>query len=106
MDPMQAPPRIDAHQHFWRYRPDSYPWIGPDMQPLAADHMPEDLLPHLRAHGIGATIAVQARAEVGETRFLLDLARAYPWIAAVVGWEDLCAQDLAERLQRWSAEPR
>lgn len=99
-------PRIDAHQHFWRYRPEGYRWIGPDMQLLAADHMPDDLLPHLRAHGIGATIAVQARADIEETCFLLGLARAHPWIAAVVGWEDLGAADLPERLQQWRAEPR
>jgi L-fucono-1,5-lactonase len=98
--------RIDAHTHFWRYRPEAYPWIGPDLQALAADHMPDDLLPHLRTHGMDAAIAVQARAGTDETRFLLELADQYPWIAAVVGWEDLRAPDFAQRLQRWAAAPK
>ena len=29
------PLRIDAHQHFWRYRADDYPWIGKGMELLA-----------------------------------------------------------------------
>ncbi|AQV97576.1 amidohydrolase [Cupriavidus necator] len=98
--------RIDAHTHFWRYQPEAYPWIGPDLQALAADHMPDDLLPHLRTHGMDAAIAVQARAGTGETRFLLELADRHPWIAAVVGWEDLRAPDFAQRLQRWAAAPK
>lgn len=92
--------RIDAHQHFWRFRAEDYPWIGPGMDALAHDRLPADLLPLLGRHRLGATIAVQARAGRTETQFLLELARASDWIAGVVGWEELDAVDLADRLSR------
>lgn len=96
--------RIDAHQHFWRYRPEAYPWIGPGMEALAEDRLPADLLPELRAQRLDAAIAVQARGEREETRFLLELANAHDWIAGVVGWEDLNAVDLESRLEALSGE--
>jgi len=102
--PLASLPRIDAHQHFWRYRPEAYPWIGPGMEALMADRMPEHLLPELRAQRLDAAIAVQARGEREETRFLLDLANAHDWIAGVVGWEDIGAADLEARLEAQSGE--
>ena len=96
--------RIDAHQHFWRYRPEAYRWIGPGMEALATDRLPADLLPELRAQRLDATIAVQARCEREETDFLLELAKAHDWIVGVVGWEDLHATDLEARLEVRSGE--
>jgi len=96
-------PRIDAHQHFWHYHPDDYPWMGADMSVLRRDWMPRDLRPLLDAQGIDGCIAVQARADEAETDFLLGLAGSHDWIAAVVGWVDLCAEDLEARLERWVA---
>lgn len=98
--------RIDAHQHFWRYDADAYPWIGDDMDVLRRNWLPRDLRPLLDAHGIDACIAVQARAEEAETRFLLQLAREYDWIAGVVGWVDLHADDIEAKLARWHGERR
>ena len=83
--------RIDAHQHFWRYAPDQFPWITPEMRPLQRDFLPQDLGPGLRSVDIDGTIAVQARANADETRFLLKMAAKYTWIRGVVGWVDLCA---------------
>lgn len=99
-------PRIDAHLHFWRYSAGDYPWIGADMRALAVDRTPCHLLPQLSACGFTGAIAVQARATVDETRFLLELARRNDWIRGVVGWEDLTCEGLGERLQDWRAEPR
>ncbi|WP_034301664.1 amidohydrolase [Herbaspirillum sp. RV1423] len=93
--------RIDAHQHFWRYRAEDYPWIGAGMDVLAQDKLPAELLPLLRRHELGASIAVQARSGREETRFLLDLAKETDWIAGVVGWENLGVADLEERLSEW-----
>lgn len=93
--------RIDAHQHFWRYRAEDYPWIGEGMDALAQDKLPADLIPLLQTHGLNASIAVQARPGRDETRFLLGLAKDVDWIAGVVGWENLAADDLAERLPEW-----
>ncbi|ANA31942.1 hypothetical protein R82526_02116 [Ralstonia mannitolilytica] len=103
-DPALPVPRIDAHQHFWRYRPEAYSWIGPGMEALAEDRLPADLLPELRAQRLDAAIAVQARGVREETDFLLDLAAAHDWIVGVVGWEDLHATDLEARLEARSGE--
>ena len=86
--------RLDAHQHFWRYDPASYPWIGHGMDALRRNFEPEDLRPLLDAAGLDGCIAVQARACTGETDQLLLLAERYPWIRAVVGWVDLCALNI------------
>ena len=100
--------RVDAHQHFWRYRRDDYGWMGEDaaMAMLRRDRLPADLEPLLQAEGIDACIAVQARADEAENAFLLDLADAHPWIAAVVGWIDLRADDASARIAHWRARPR
>jgi L-fuconolactonase len=97
--------RIDAHQHFWRYDADSYPWMSAGMGVLRRDWMPRDLRPLLDAQGIDGCIAVQARASETETDFLLELARSHEWIAAVIGWVDLYAEDLDARLERWVGSP-
>jgi len=96
--------RIDAHQHFWRYRAADYPWMGEGMERLRRDCLPQQLRPLLDAQGIDACIAVQARAAAGETDFLLDLAREHDWIAAVIGWVDLRAEDVERRLARWDGQ--
>ena len=98
--------RIDAHQHFWRYAAADFPWIGAGMDALRHDRLPQDLRPSLDAQGIDACIAVQARAAETENGFLLDLAETHDWIAAVVGWVDLFADDAAERIARWRQRPR
>jgi len=93
--------RIDAHQHFWRYDAEAYPWIGGGMDVLRRDWLPQDLRPLLEAQGIDACIAVQARADEVETDFLLELAHQHSWIVGVIGWVDLRADDLDARLARW-----
>ena len=97
--------RLDAHQHFWRYDAAAYPWIGRDMTGLRRDFQPADLRPLLDAAGFDGCIAVQARACETETDQLLALAERYPWIHAVVGWVDLCADDLEQSLERWAQAP-
>lgn len=84
--------RIDAHQHFWPYDPARYGWIPPGSA-LAQDRMPGDVRPAMAAAAIDAGIAVQARHDVAETAWLLDLAAADPAIAGVVGWADLTRPD-------------
>lgn len=98
--------RIDAHQHFWRYRGADYPWMTADMAVLRRDWLPPDLKPLLDAQRVDACIAVQARADEAENDFLLQLAEANPWIAAVVGWVDLFADDAGARLAHWKRHPR
>lgn len=92
--------RIDAHQHFWRYSPARYGWIAPGST-LARDRMPEDVKPLLDSAAVDACIAVQAEQEEVETDWLLALAVERPWMLGVVGWTDVTAPGLADRLARW-----
>jgi L-fuconolactonase len=98
--------RIDAHQHFWRYSPEAYPWIDDRMAGLRRDFLPEDLAPEIRRAGVDATVAVQASQTVEETRWLLELADAHPFIAGVIGWVDLRAPDVEDRLAAVARSPR
>jgi len=94
--------RIDSHQHFWKYDPVVHAWITPDMNAIAKDFLPEDLLPLLQAAKIDGCVAVQADQSEAETQFLLNLADKYSFIKGVVGWVDLRASNLDERLEYYS----
>jgi len=94
--------RIDSHQHFWKYDPVVHAWITPDMNAIAKDFLPEDLLPLLQAANIDGCVAVQADQSEAETHFLLTLADKNPFIKGVVGWVDLRAANLDERLEYYS----
>jgi len=98
--------RCDAHQHFWRYTPEEYGWIGPDMGILKKDHLPADLAPLLEAVGIEGTVAVQARQTLDETEWLLQLADNYSLIKGVVGWVDLRSPELRGQLELFCAHPK
>ncbi|HUG43121.1 MAG TPA: amidohydrolase family protein, partial [Acidobacteriota bacterium] len=91
--------RLDSHQHFWRYSLADYPWIGPGMQALQRDFLPDDLEPLLQEVRIDSCISVQARPDVVETRWLLQLASNHRSIAGVVGWVDLCGGRAQEQLE-------
>ena len=91
--------RLDAHQHFWHYDPTAYGWISGEMQVLKRDFLPPDLRPLLAATGFDGCVAVQARQSLNETEWLLELATQYPMIKAVVGWVDLCSDQLREQLK-------
>jgi len=94
--------RIDAHQHFWRHDPVRDSWITDEMSLLRRDFLPEELETLLVANGMDGSIAVQADPSEQETRFLLELAERHPAVLGVVGWVDLLAPNLAERLEQFS----
>jgi len=92
-------PRIDAHHHVWdlRVRPQS--WLDPEeMAPIRTTFTVDDLRPAAHAAGMGATVLVQTVPSEEETREFLAIADADPLIAAVTGWVDLTAPDVADRL--------
>jgi len=95
-------PRIDAHQHFWRYDSKRDTWITDSMSVLRRDYLPEDLLGELHRNQMDASIVVQADQSENETAFLLDLAERYSFIAGVVGWVDLRARNLPDLLGHYS----
>ncbi|MEK9603486.1 MAG: amidohydrolase family protein [Flavobacteriaceae bacterium] len=97
--------RIDSHQHFWKFDPVRDAWIDDSMKEIARDFLPKDLEPLLSANKIDGCVAVQADQSEIETEFLLDLARKNPIIKGVVGWVDLCADNLNQRLSVYSKNP-
>jgi L-fuconolactonase len=76
------------------------------MSVLKRDFAPADLSPELAANQIDGSIAVQAGQSEYETEFLLDLASRHQFIKGVVGWVDLLAPNLRERLQHFSRFPK
>lgn len=97
---------IDSHQHFWQYNPQRDTWITDEMAVLKRDFLPGDLLTDLKANSIDGCIAVQADQSEDETLFLLKLAESHPEILGVVGWVDLCAPNVGERLARFAQFPK
>jgi L-fuconolactonase len=98
--------KIDTHQHFWKYNPSEYPWMGEGMESLKRDYLPADLAPLLAAEGINGTVAVQARQTVEESRWLLELAEGNPFIKGVVGWVDLRDPKVERQLEPLSRHPK
>ena len=98
--------RIDAHQHFWRYSAEEYGWIDDRMAVLRRDFLPTDLEPLLAGQGIDRCVAVQARQTLEETEWLLSLAEEHAFVAGVVGWADLRADDAADQLDRFASNPK
>jgi len=96
--------RIDAHHHLWHYTPEAFGWIAPGSA-IARDFDAEDLVREMQAAGVDHAIAVQARQSEAETDFLLACAARQPRIAGVVGWIDLRAPDVAERVAVRPAGP-
>ncbi len=93
---------IDAHQHFWKYDPVRDNWIEDSMEVLREDFLPKDLKPILDANGVAGCIAVQADQSEKETEFLLKCAQENPFLKGVVGWVDLMAGNVEERLANYS----
>jgi L-fucono-1,5-lactonase len=88
---------VDAHQHFWDPASAEYPWMTDEVAAIRRRFGPEDLEPLLRAHDVVGTVLVQARGSLDETRTLLEIATATPFVLGVVGWIDL-TDDGATRL--------
>ncbi|MDA9139700.1 amidohydrolase family protein [Flavobacteriaceae bacterium] len=93
---------IDAHQHLWKYDPVRDHWIEDSMEVLRKDFLPKDLKPILDANGVAGCIAVQADQSEEETEFLLKCAQENPFLKGVVGWVDLRAGNVEERLANYS----
>ena len=94
--------KIDSHQHFWKYNPVRDSWIDDSMEVIRKDFLPDDLKPVLDKNNINGCIAVQADQSEEETQFLLNLAKENTFIKGVVGWVDLKAKNIEDRLAYFS----
>lgn len=90
---------IDSHQHFWKYDPVRDSWINDAMKIIQRDFLPSDLKPILTENNVDGCIAVQADQSETETTFLLNLATHNNFIKGVVGWVDLCDNNVKKRLE-------
>ena len=96
---------IDSHQHFWNYDPVRDAWIDASMVVIRKDFLPKNLKPILQENEVDGCIAVQADQSETETEFLLKCAEENPFIKGVIGWVDLIAKNLEDRLKYYVANP-
>ena len=96
--------RIDAHHHYWRYQPQDYPWIDDDMPQLRRDFYPPQLQPLLAQHRLDGAVVVQARHDENETAWLVAQVSQAAGVCGVVGWLDITAADLEDKLTQWRGQ--
>lgn len=90
---------IDAHHHLWDPARRAYPWLaGRALDPIRRPYTVDDLRAVTKAAGVHATVLVQTVPSAEETAEFLAIASAEPLIAGVVGWADLTAPGVADRL--------
>lgn len=94
---------VDSHQHFWDPDDGDYGWVNGPFLPIRRVFTPDDLRPELERCGVAATVLVQTWSSEAETVRFLDLAENIDFIAGVVGWVDLTAPDVGDRLARFKA---
>jgi L-fuconolactonase len=91
--------RIDAHQHCWQFDPVRDSWITEDMSVIGRDFLPADLLPLLQRNDIDGSVLVQTCQDESDNQFMLQLADENSFIKGVVGWVDLRASNIEDRLK-------
>ncbi|TDH28100.1 amidohydrolase [Segetibacter sp. 3557_3] len=96
---------IDAHQHFWSFNAARDTWITDEMAVIQRNFHPADLKPLLTANGFDGCVAVQADQSEEENEFLIELAARNHFIKGIVGWVDLQADNVAERLAHYTQFP-
>lgn len=96
---MTTRPIIDAHHHVWDLAVRPQPWItGEALAPLDRSFSTADLAAEARAAGVVGTVVVQSVCVPEETPELLALAAGSDLVAGVVGWTDLTARDVVDRI--------
>lgn len=90
---------VDAHHHVWDLAVRDQDWItGPRLAPIRRDFSLADLAADARRTELRATVLVQTVTVPEETPEFLTLAARSDLVAGVVGWTDLTAPDVADRL--------
>jgi len=97
---------IDSHHHLWRFDPARLPWISDATPVLQRDYLAADLDAALAGTGVDRTILVHAQQDLEETDWMLEVARAHPRIAGVVGWAPLLDPGVDVVLERLASDPR
>jgi len=97
---------IDAHHHLWDPTRREYPWMdGEALAPLRRAYTVDDLW-EVTDGRVAHTVLVQTISDVTETQsFLATASTNDGLIKGVVGWVDLAAPDVADRIGRLQAGP-
>lgn len=97
---------IDAHHHLWdpSVAPADYAWLSGPFASINRVFTPGDLRPGLAAAGVDATILVQTRSSLDESREFLRLAEDTDFIAGVIGWVDLTGAGVADEIAALKAD--
>src|SRR5260370_15658227 len=95
-------PRIDAHQHFWRFDPIRDTWITDKMSLLKKDFLPAQFHPLLQKNAFDGCITVQSDQSENENIFQLANGEEYDFIKGIVGWVDFRAKSIHERLSYYT----
>jgi L-fuconolactonase len=97
---------VDAHHHLWDVGARDQDWItGPALAPLRRDFLLSDYHSVADVNGVAASVVVQTVTVPEETPELLALAGASDLLAGVVGWTDLTASDIADRIAALTEMP-
>jgi L-fuconolactonase len=96
---------IDSHVHFWKYDKKRDAWITDNMKLLKQNYLPEHLSQTLKRNHISGVVAVQVDQSELETLFLIELSKTHDMIRGVVGWIDLKADNIEDRLNYFSQYP-
>jgi L-fuconolactonase len=106
LGPVTAMRIVDAHHHVWDLGVRDQDWLtGPALAPLRRDFLLGDYQSVADANGVAASIVVQTVTVPGETPELLALAAVSDLIAGVVGWTDLTAPDVADKIAALTEMP-
>jgi L-fuconolactonase len=95
--------RIDAHQHFWKFDRVRDSWITDKMAIIQKDFLPRDFQAVLEKNNFDGSVVVQSDQSNNENKFQLKNAEENDFIKGVIGWVDLQAKDIEERLVHYSS---
>lgn len=98
--------RIDSHHHLWQYSAQEYDWIDDKMSVLKQDFLLPELEQQLDAVAMEGSVVVQARQSMEETLWLCELAQTNEKIKGIVGWVDLCSEQLPQDLEFLKKYPK
>ncbi len=93
--------RVDSHQHFWQLSRGDYNWLKPELTVLYKDFLPKQLERELYENDVSQTILVQAEESEDEINFMLAIAEVNKFVAGVVGWVDMEASNVLEKLEHF-----
>jgi L-fucono-1,5-lactonase len=96
---------VDAHHHVWDPGRADYPWLTEELASIRRPFTPDDLAPLLATTGVDATVLVQTRSSLDETREFLTTAASTPFIRGVVGWVDLADPGVNDSIAALRAGP-